>query len=601
MNRFRNSLRRLARGDHWFGFGCTVLVHLLRGGPRAAGRVIRDRRRRNRERRSALRLIRLPEEELRRQREASAGRTMLISVAVPLYNTPAAFLREMIDSVRAQTWPRWELCLADGSGEDHPEVGRICREYAEKDSRIRYRKLEKNGGISENTNACLRMAGGEYVALLDHDDLLLPNALYEAARAVAETGADFLYSDEYLFVSPDPRAILVPHLKPDFAPETLLANNYICHLSVFSRTLYEQAGGFRKEYDGSQDHDLILRLTDRAERVAHIPKPLYLWRSHADSVAADIGAKAYAIGAGRRAVRDFLASKGLRTEVDSVEACPTMYRIRYPAVGEPSVCVVLDCFGSPKPAEALAEQIRDLTARAGWRRVSFAVVTRRPVSGTQAAPVRWFVSGEENRAARLNRVIRETESDYIVLLDPDLRPVSDRWLPELLTLAQQEPAGAVGGKVVFRNGRIRHAGLAIGLGRQRLAGRLFFGASEPGYFGQLAVMQNLSAVSSECLMVSRQKYEQAGGFPEAYRNGLFDVDFCLTLSALGYRNVFCPFCLFAGGEKRRFSLDYGAERTGYAEDAELFRTRQAERLRVPDPFFHPALSRDHGDFRIRRE
>ena len=601
MGSMREWIRKYARRDNWFGFSCSVFVYLFRKGPKAAGKLIAERVWRNRERKNAFRLIQIPEEELRRQQEASVSlKGITISVVTPLYNTPLPFLREMIESVTAQTWPGWELCLADGSNEEHSEVGETCREYAAKDPRIRYEKLARNEGISANTNACIRMASGDYIALFDHDDLLLPDALFENAQAIEQTGADFLYSDEYVFISPEIRTILNTHFKPDFSPEALLTNNYICHLSVFRRSLLEKAGAFRPAYDGSQDHDLILRLTDRAEHVVHIPKPLYLWRSHSESVASDISAKTYAIDAGRRAVRDFLASKGVEAGIESVEAYPTMYHVAFPIKGDPSVRVILDQADTPRPAAETENRIRELKARSGLKNVSFTVIVDAPDHrGGDTEEIRWIVSAEPNRPKRLNAAIRASASDYIALLDPELACISDQWITEMLGLAQQAPAGAVGARILFENRRVRHAGLALGLGKQRLIGRRFFRfpEEESGYFGQIAVVQDQSAVSGECLLVSRKKYDRAGGFSEDYLNSLFDVDFCLRLGALGLRSLYCPFSAFIGGKQRRFSVDYGKERPGYAADAAVFRTVWAEALAAPDPYYNPNLSRDHADFR----
>lgn len=598
----REWIRKYARRDNGFGFFCSVLVCFFRKGPAAAGRLIAVRRWFKREHKYSLknarRLMEVPEEELRRQREASASADLLFSVVTPLYNTPLPFLREMIESVLAQTYPCWELCLADGSDGDHREVGNLCREYAARDPRVRYTLLPRNEGISENSNACLAMASGDYIALLDHDDLFRPNALWENAKAIRETGADFLYSDEYVFISPDISNIFATHFKPDFSPEALLTNNYICHLSVFKRTLLESAGGFRPAYDGSQDHDLILRLTDRASRVVHVPGPLYLWRSHAASVASDISAKTYAIEAGRTAVRDFLASKGIDAQVESVDAYPTMYHVRWPVEGDSSVCVVLDLVSAPRSPAEILRHVETLRACSGCTSLTFAVVVGKPVSAADAPGLGWFVSREACRPKRLNQVVRQVAADYFLLLDPSLEPLSDGWLREMLMLAQQSAIGAVGARLLFRNRSVRHGGLTLGLGKDRLVGRRFwrYPEEDSGYFGQLAVVQDLSAVSGECLLVSREKFAQAGGFSESYRSGLFDVDLCLRLRSFGYRNVYCPFSVFIGGRRRRFPLEYGRELPDYREDSAVFRSAWADLLSVPDPYYNPYLSLDHADF-----
>ena len=264
-----------------------------------------------------------------------------ISILVPLYNTPKQFLVEMIKSVTDQTYKNWELCLADGSDDEHAFVGEYCRSLAKDDSRIVYKKLEKNEGISENTNACIKMASGEYIALFDHDDVLHPSALFEAMKAICEHGAEYVYTDEATFAGENLNDIITYHFKPDFAPDNLLANNYICHFSVFKASLLDMVGVFRSKYDGSQDHDLILRLTDAASKVYHVRKLLYFWRSHKNSVAMDINSKTYAIEAGKSAVHDFLESKGYNVVVSSSVAHPTIYRLQYELNGTPKISIII--------------------------------------------------------------------------------------------------------------------------------------------------------------------------------------------------------------------------------------------------------------------
>ena len=325
----REKVRKLARGKNGFGFFCSALLCLKReGGKETAALIRRHREEKAFERATRKSLRPDPAERERRKRDSEMAAGPVFSIAVPVFNPPEDFLREMIRSVQEQDWQKWELLLADGSDGAHSGARRICEEAVSGDPRIRYQKLERNGGISENSNAAMAMAAGDYIVLLDQDDLLVPAALWEAAEAVRETGADFLYSDEAVFASPDPGKILEIHRKEEYSREALLRSNYICHMTAFRRELAEKAGGFRKEYDGSQDHDLFLRLTDAAEKVVHIPKALYFWRSHAGSVAADIGAKDYAVDAGKRAVRDFLKSKGIDAEVESSAECATIYEVR---------------------------------------------------------------------------------------------------------------------------------------------------------------------------------------------------------------------------------------------------------------------------------
>jgi len=283
-------------------------------------------------------------EEAAAQQNARFPQMVKFSILVPLYNTPEEFLREMIQSVTAQTYENWELCLADGSDGEHEYVGRIVKEYQEKDGkgRIVYKKLEKNEGISGNTNQCLLLATGEYIGLFDHDDILHPSVLYEYVKVINEKGADYIYCDETTFKSGDINKMLTMHFKPDYAIDNLRANNYICHFSVFARELLDGTELFRSRFDGSQDHDMILRLTDRARCVVHVPKLLYYWRSHPGSVAADIGAKPYAIEAAKGAVADHLRRHGFEHfQITSTRAFETIFKIRYQIIGSPLISIII--------------------------------------------------------------------------------------------------------------------------------------------------------------------------------------------------------------------------------------------------------------------
>ena len=552
-----------------------------------------------------IRSLELTEEERRAQRETVFPEKHTISILVPLYNTPEEFLGEMIRSVREQTWGGWQLCLADGSDGDHGYVGEYCRAQAAEDGRILYRKLEENRGISENTNACIDMAEGDYIALFDHDDLLHEGALYEVMRAVCGEHADFVYSDEVVFRSPDRKRITDTHFKPDYAPDSLLSNNYICHLSVFRRSLLEQAGRFRKICDGSQDHDIILRLTDCAEKVVHIPKVLYFWRSHAASTASDIGTKTYAVTAGRFAVKDFLSRRrGIDAEVESVPSCPTMYRVRYPLAGEPRVDILLDLAGGRGDLLRNAEEtVRGIERHTAYPRVRLTFITKSGEDPLPACtlPARRAVCAAGSRAERYNEAARSSGADMLLLLEPGLTPENDGWLEELLTLALREGTGAVGPRILFREGTLRHGGLITGYGRKGTVGRSHFRlpGEFTGYFGVLAVVENMSAVSAECMMISARKLLEAGGFDPRYTDTLYDADLCLRLRQAGLLNVYTPFAELRGGEWREYAMDYGVEWPAYPRDAEVFRGRWGETLAKTDPYYNPNLSTDYPDFRLR--
>lgn len=528
----------------------------------------------------------MPDEEmLKSQRETNLSGNVRFSVIVPLYNTPMALLRETVDSVTDQSYGNWELCLADGSDAAHGEVGDYCRERVKEDPRILYQKLEKNLGISGNSNAALEMAGGDYIALFDHDDLLRADALFEMARAIYETGADFLYSDEMIFETPKIHKVLGIRFKPDFTPEDLLTNNFICHLTVFRRKLLEKTGGFRSDYDGSQDHDLVLRLTSAAQKIHHIPKVLYFWRSAPGSVAADIHMKEYAIDAGRRAVETFLWDKGRENiRVESTEAFPTMYRLRIPIDGEPSIRVLIRP-GKDDPAGEREKRLEALRAGSSWRNCV------------------WQVLDDGNSRCEAFRAAAEMATeDYLVFLDGIPAALNPDWMQEMLMWAQQDEIGAVGAKIRFSgSAALRHAGIVTGLGPEGLAGRLYFDMEDDGvgFFGQLAVVRNVSAVT-DGWMIRREKYRAAGGFDPDYGNALFDIDFCLKLKRAGLRNLWTPEALLAGGTVRSFALDTGREYESYPADSARFKQKWASVLAAGDPCYNPNQSLRYEDGRIDR-
>lgn len=549
-------------------------------------------------------------EELTRQRAETFPRPVRFSLIVPLYNTPEKLLRETIQSVLDQSYQDWELCLADGSDEAHAEVGAFCRQLAARDPRIRYQKLEKNLGISGNSNAALSMADGNYIVLFDHDDLLMPNALYEVAKAIHQHGADFIYSDELIFKSPHPRRVIGIRFKPDFVPEDLLTNNYICHLSAFSKELLDRVGPFRSEFDGSQDHDLVLRLTGAAKKVVHIPRVLYLWRSIPGSVASDIHMKEYAITAGQNAVRAFLRQReGREIPVSSTTVFPTMYRVDYPLEGAPSVRVLV-------AGSAAEERFLRLKRSTTWSNVQFELIgggsrrnPQRSVKGTgQAAgppsqapsPETEEESGRPFLSRRLQTAAQAAGEDYLVFLNGMPEVVTPDWIQEMLRFAQRPEIGAVGIRVQFEKENLRHAGIILGLGPERIAGRPYYNRYDDrvGFFGQLAVVRQVSAVT-DCWMVRRDLFLQSGGFDPAYQDALYDIDFCLKLLDRGCRNLWIPDACLKMGKAKDLRMDVGAEQPTYAHDKTVFREKWASRLEAGDPCYNPNLSLDHEDWRIK--
>ena len=552
------------------------------------------------------------EEEAKAQREAKFERMVKVSVLVPLWNTPKDFLCEMIESVMNQTYENWELCLADGSDAEHAYVGEVCKEYqAKANGRIVYQKLEKNEGISGNTNQCYKLATGEFIGLFDHDDLLHPSVLYEYVKAINERGADYLYCDEITFHNGDINKMLVMHFKPDYALDTLRANNYICHFSVFARELLEGTELFRTSFDGSQDHDMILRLTDRAKNVVHIPKVLYYWRSHAGSVASGIGAKPYAIEAAKGAVADHLRQHGLDNfQIISTRACETIFRIRYEVLGSPRISIVI---ANKDHAEDLKRCVDSIMERSTYSNYEIIIVENNSTTEEIEKLYKEYqdkysfikvvrFEGAFNYSAVNNLGVKHAEGEYILLLNNDTEVITPGWMEELLMYAQREDVGAVGAKLLYADRTIQHAGVILKLGAHRTAGHGHYKQpdSKLGYMGRLCYAQNVSAVTGACLLVKKAVFEQVGGLEESFQISLNDVDFCLKLRELGYLNVWTPFAELYHHESISRGLDDKGEKAErYNKESEAFRTKWKEVLEQGDPYYNPNFTLDRSDFVLK--
>jgi glycosyltransferase involved in cell wall biosynthesis len=502
-------------------------------------------------------------EELNRQRAARFPEMPKISVIVPTYRTPERFLVEMIESVRNQTYQNWELCIADGSEGDR-SVLRILKKYHRRDPRIRYQINERNLGISGNTNEALKMAAGDFIALLDHDDVLAPDALYEAAQAVRKTPeADLIYSDEDKF-SEDVRDRFEPAFKPDFDWEYFRANNYICHLCVIRSSLLREVGDFRDEYNGAQDFDLFLRCAEKARAIVHIPKVLYHWRCHQGSTAANPESKPYAVAAGKNAVLAHLKRIG-RDGVKITDVPGTVYYYReiYQISGTPAVDIVI-------PADPYGEE----------------------ESRRTEADVRAHSSYTNFRILRALPESPEDTADYVIFLDGSARILTENWIELLLGHCQREEVGAAGGKSFFRDYRIDQAGMAVGVGGP--AGRILSGqpAQTLGPNCRAVLQQRKSALSGVCMMVKKSELIRAGGVKEELRRAFWDLDLCLGIGENGKFLVYDPNVMIT--RKRQ-------EEEDFSEESAAFIKRWANVLGKPDPFYSPNYSQKTADFSYRRD
>ena len=550
------------------------------------------------------------EKERKEQENYHFEKNVKISILVPLYNTPKNFLTDMIESVIGQTYANWELCLADGSDDKHLYVSEMCKAYASKDSRVVYKKLEKNDGISGNTNECYKLATGEFIGLFDHDDILHPSALFEYVKVINEKNADFIYCDEVTFDNKNINKMLTIHFKPDYAVDNLRANNYICHFSVFARELLNNTELFRKEFDGSQDHDMILRLTDNAKSIVHVPKILYYWRSHKASVAQSIDAKTYAIDAAKGAVADHLKRHGFKNfKISSTRAFPTIFKITYEIIGTPKVSIIIANKDHKNDLERCVSSILERTVYDNYEII---IVENNSESkeifeyyeeikcNSKIKIVTY--KGEFNYSAINNLGVKASNGEYVLLLNNDIQVISLNWLDEMLMYAQREDVGAVGAKLYYPNYLVQHAGVVLQLGQHRTAGHIMclFSREAVGYMGKLCYAQNMSAVTGACLMVSRTKYDEVGGLDETFKVCLNDVDLCLKLREKGYLNVFTPFAELFHYESQSRGLDISEEQMKrYDDEAQRFKTKWNFVLDKGDPYYNPNISLDHNDYSIR--
>ena len=501
------------------------------------------------------------EEEKEKQRTHAFSKDIKISVLVPLYNTPEHFLRDMISSVAGQTYGNWELCLADASDQESGAVAEIVKEYARSDTRIVYQKLEKNAGIAENTNACIRMASGNYLALFDHDDMLHPSALYECAKAIERERVDFVYTDEVTFEGDELENIVTYHFKPDFSVDNLRGVNYICHLSVFRKSLLDEVGYFNPKYDGSQDHDMIMRLTDAAKKVCHIPKVLYFWRCHQMSTSMNLNAKSYAVAAGRRAVKDAELRRGYPAVVHSAQICKTHYRIKY-ETGKPKISVLINGCGHD--------------------------ISQAACTAASVMKVSSYDNYEVLRAmsqAELADALKHADGEYLLLLEAGMRIITPAFLEELLMFAQRKDVGIAGAQTLDEKDLILSSDLVIGDSIQNLAVEINQGEryDAPGYMGRNYYAHNISAVSGCACMAAREdfvRFWESGAAKSVFGRML---EMCFLIRKENRQVVLNPYALC------RISKAEHKEELLAGERQSLWDTYQ-EQILAGDPFYNRNLS-----------
>ena len=531
--------------------------------------------------------------------------TPLISIIMPVYNVDAQWLRGAIESVLDQSYGHWQLCIVDDAS-SNPDVAELLDTYRDSDPRIQIARNADNLGISESSNHALQFAEGDFVGLLDHDDLLARDALlFNAALISDDPEVDLVYSDEDKISVQGKRN--TPFFKPDFCPELLLGQNYIGHFVVARKSLVDAVGGFRKGFDGAQDYDLLLRLCSKTARVQHIPRILYHWREIPGSTASAFDSKTYAGQAGRKALEQFVTDNRLGATVDN-GASPGTYMTRFAVSGSPLVSIILPFRDQP----ALLDRcLASIFSQSSWQPLEvIALDNQSEQADTRAVVDRWLDSGKPfqvipydatfNYSRICNLGVEEAGGEYIVLLNSDIEITSDNWIETLLGHAQQPAAGAVGAKLLYPDHTLQHAGIVVGIDNGAGHAYKHFPADHRGYFLRLSLAHNVSALTGALLMVKKDRYIQVGGLDEEdFGVAYNDVDFCLKLIQAGYRNLLIPECV---------AIHHESSSRGYERSPEQQTRHDNEKRRLGDkwqaffargdPCYNPNLTLAREDYSL---
>lgn len=552
-----------------------------------------------------LKAHQVSERELKRQRQCEFEWNPLISILIPLYNTDFHFLKVIVDSIRKQSYRNWELCLADASDTDI--VGEYVKKHYSKESRIKYKKLKKNEGISSNTNEALRMAVGEYVMLSDHDDIVEPNALYEIVKVLnRHPELDIVYTDEDK-VSFDDKQYFGPHFKPDFNIGMLRSNNYICHITVIRKKIMDEIQGFRPEFDGAQDYDLILRCVEKTDKIYHIPKILYHWRCHPNSTAVNPESKMYAFEAGRKALLEHYERCKIAAKVENTKLLG-YYRTVFELKGNPLVSIIIPNKDHIDDLKKCVESIHQIS---DYKNYEIIIVEN---NSEEAMTFRYYEKLEQdyqnvrviywkdifNYASINNFGVAESRGEYLVFLNNDVEIISPKWIDEMLGFAQQADVGVVGVKLYFPNYTIQHAGVVIGLGG--VAGHIAVGmpGTDYGYQGRSIIAQDYSAVTAACMMVRKDVFRELGGFDEKFQVAYNDIDFCLKAGKCGYRVVFTPYAeLYHYESKSRGKEDSPEKKARFEREVALFEKKWPRILKHGDPYYNRNLTLTNVDCSLR--
>ena len=555
--------------------------------------------------------MKVTDAELSRQRKESMKwkNAPIISIVVPLYQTPERYLKEMIESVQASSYEKWELCLADGTPDER--LMPVIEKYRQNDKRIVYKKLEKNEGIAGNTNQAIAMATGDYIAFLDHDDIITADALYEMAKQITEgvlSGKvpDMLYSDEDKTDS-EMTKFMDPHFKPDFNLDLLRSNNYITHFLVVKRSLQEKAGGIRKDFDGAQDYDFVLRCTEHAKNIVHIPKILYHWRVHELSTAGGGGTKDYAKDAGKRALQAHLDRLGIKALVETTQYFG-FYRVKYELTEEPFVSIIIPNKDEVPTLQKCLKAIEKST----YKNYEVIIVEN---NSTNPDTFSYYKEIESDTIhvvhypdgfnySKLNNFgASYAKGSYYVLMNNDIEVMHEDWLLRMLSNCERPEVGIVGARLYYPDHTIQHAGLVVGIGGslRGIGANLYQGmrGERSGYLHRAAFQMNYSAVTAALLMVKKEVYDKIGGFEEQLSVAFNDVDFCLRAKEEGYLIVYDPLVEAWHYESKSRGAEDSPEKVArFQAEIEFMRERWENLLKKGDPNYNINFSRVRADYSL---
>ncbi len=546
--------------------------------------------------------------ELKNQRKESEtfNTPPLISVVIPVYNPPIKILSETIYSVMVQTYPNWELCIVNGDPKNI-NVTRYLEKAKKRDSRIKVEFLNSNLGIAQNTNEAINMTQGEFVAFLDHDDVLAPFALFEVVKEILnDDDIDLIYSDEDKLLENSNRRY-DPYFKPGYSIDLLRASNYMTHFLVVKKEIGDEVGWLRTGFDGSQDHDLILRVVEKARKIFHISKILYHWRAIPGSAALDANAKSYASDAGLKAVQQHLERQGIKAVVKKAEI-PHTYQTSYLYEDWPLISIIIP---TRDQHQLLQNCVNSILAKSSYRKYEIILIenhsleadtfkTYKELSNDPRIKIIQWDDKPFNYSIINNYGVDYANGELLLFLNNDIEIISSDWLEALAEYALRKDVGIVGAKLYYPNDTIQHAGVVIGMGG--IAGHPFLGfeRSSSGHFGLLKLPYNVSAVTGACMMIKKSVFKEIGGFDPNYPLAFGDVDICLKSLNKGYLNVWTPFSEMYHYESFTRGLDDTPEKnTRFQEEIRYFKTKWPSDLQKCDYYYNPNLTLDKFDYSIK--